>query len=70
MTDMQQFVLVWTNTIVTIVNIVSIVRIVNIAIVSIVDLWFLVSQARMRTRLELKSFVWFDSAMKPKILKK
>ena len=33
------------------------------------DLWFRVSKARMRTRLELKSFAWFDSAMKPKILK-
>ena len=34
-----------------------------------VDLWFRVSKARMRTRLELNSFAWFDSAMKPKILK-
>ena len=50
---------------------VSIVDIVNIvSIVNIVDLWFRVSQARMRTRLELNSFAWFDSAMKPKILMK
>ena len=33
-------------------------------------LWFRVSQARTRTRLELNSFAWFDSAMKPKILSK
>ena len=39
-------------------------------IVSIVNLWFRVSQARTRTRLELNSFAWFDSAMKPKILSK
>ena len=33
-------------------------------------LWFRVSQAKTRTRLELNSFAWFDSAMKPKILSK